>query len=281
MSIVGQEQSRVDVSSPLHVKARKDKGVGYPDRQLVSDEQVSWDVKWEDYNPPYYVAEPVIANDRLVKTGGWADPEKFADYQELVKEKPRVSYEGLIRLDENGYPLNPKGRTGLRGRGLLGNWGPNNAADPIVTYVDKDGYLRLAGIKRGDAEKRGVPDERALPGGMVDAGERVTQALGRELTEETSAKLDFAEADVVYQGYVDDPRNTDNAWMETDAYHLHIDNPPELIPADDADDAGWFVVDQDFLDKMYASHAELVKKAIGQWQIKSGKTVGSDGRVLG
>ena len=33
----------------------------------------------------------------------------------------------------NGLPRNPIGRTGLTGRGLLGRWGPNHAADPIVT----------------------------------------------------------------------------------------------------------------------------------------------------
>ena len=25
----------------------------------------------------------------------------------------------------------------------------------------------------------------------------------------------------VYRGYVDDPRNTDNAWTETTAFHFH------------------------------------------------------------
>lgn len=28
---------------------------------------------------------------------------------------------------------NPMGRTGMKGRGLLGRFGPNHAADPIVT----------------------------------------------------------------------------------------------------------------------------------------------------
>ena len=28
----------------------------------------------------------------------------------------------------------------------------------------------------------------------------------------------------IYSGIVDDPRNTDNAWMETSVYHLHIEN---------------------------------------------------------
>jgi len=27
----------------------------------------------------------------------------------------------------------------------------------------------------------------------------------------------------VYSGYVDDPRNTDNAWMETVVYNFHDD----------------------------------------------------------
>ena len=34
---------------------------------------------------------------------------------------------------KEGLPVNPVGRTGLRGRGLLGRWGPNHAADPVVT----------------------------------------------------------------------------------------------------------------------------------------------------
>lgn len=33
----------------------------------------------------------------------------------------------------DGYPLNPIGRTGIVGRGVLGRWGPNHAADPVVT----------------------------------------------------------------------------------------------------------------------------------------------------
>lgn len=33
----------------------------------------------------------------------------------------------------DNYPLNPRGRTGLRGRGRLGRWGPNHAADAVVT----------------------------------------------------------------------------------------------------------------------------------------------------
>ena len=38
----------------------------------------------------------------------------------------------------DGVPLNPIGRTGLCGRGQLGKWGPNHAADPIVTRWKRD-----------------------------------------------------------------------------------------------------------------------------------------------
>ena len=31
----------------------------------------------------------------------------------------------------------------------------------------------------------------------------------------------FESVRIVYSGYVDDPRNTDNAWMETVAYNFH------------------------------------------------------------
>ena len=37
---------------------------------------------------------------------------------------------------DTGKPLNPRGRTGMSNRGLLGRWGPNLAVDPIVTRFE-------------------------------------------------------------------------------------------------------------------------------------------------
>lgn len=75
-------------------------------------------------------------------------------------------------LDCSGRPLNPEGRTGLRGRGVLGRWGPNHAADPIVSRFHDD-QLQFVAIARRDS------GEWAIPGGMVDAGEDVQQTLQR------------------------------------------------------------------------------------------------------
>ena len=38
----------------------------------------------------------------------------------------------MIEFDAEGMPRNPRGRTGMRGRGHLYRWGPNHASDPVV-----------------------------------------------------------------------------------------------------------------------------------------------------
>lgn len=53
------------------------------------------------------------------------------------------------QIDSSGRPLNPIGRTGISGRGFLGRWGPNHAADPVVSRI-KDGKLQFVGIQRRD-----------------------------------------------------------------------------------------------------------------------------------
>ena len=56
----------------------------------------------------------------------------------LIRVKPgHKCFSGdMFTLDNNidvPFLRNPMGRTGMIGRGLLGRWGPNHAADPVVT----------------------------------------------------------------------------------------------------------------------------------------------------
>ena len=103
----------------------------------------------------------------------------------LAEVRERTTYVGGPRGEKlaaaisfvDGVPLNPRGRTGLRGRGLLGKWGPNHAADPIVTRY-QGAQLQMVAIKRKDT------GDWAIPGGMVDDGEMVSDTLRREFTEE-------------------------------------------------------------------------------------------------
>ena len=58
---------------------------------------------------------------------------------------------------------------------------------------------------------------------MVDPGENVSETVKREFREEAmrdgldqnNIKKLFTNGYKLYESYVDDPRNTDNAWMET------------------------------------------------------------------
>lgn len=77
----------------------------------------------------------------------------------------------------------------------------------------------------------------AFPGGFVDAGEKVSAAIRREFGEEALNTLElegaersrveenlrtlFDSGETIYTGYVNDERNTDNAWVETTAMLFH------------------------------------------------------------
>lgn len=62
------------------------------------------------------------------------DRESLLQFNDIDEESKvsRVSYMGKYKVID-GLPLNPMGRTGIEGRGLLGRWGPNIAGDPLVT----------------------------------------------------------------------------------------------------------------------------------------------------
>lgn len=71
----------------------------------------------------------------------------------------------------------------------------------------------------------------------------------------------------IYAGYVDDPRNTDNAWMETVAYNFHDESGDivakfEFKAGDDAKNLKW--IDIDGTLSLYASHKEIIKIAVDQ-----------------
>ncbi|XP_060069436.1 ADP-ribose pyrophosphatase, mitochondrial-like isoform X2 [Ylistrum balloti] len=269
----------------LHVKAR---GEIYPRTQMkrfqVEDKYVKWDVDYPEYDPVVYTSEGVL------KGPVWADPDLLTTTAEmkwnaLDGKVSRASHMGSYNLGNDNLPRNPIGRTGVKGRGCLGRWGPNHAADPIVTRwlrdVDnkkvkgEDGkdILQFVAVQRSDNK------QWAIPGGMVDPGEVITQTLKREFGEEAMNSLEMSEkekenlekaisnifqhGDEVYRGYVDDPRNTDNSWMETVAINFHDESGTgvsqiKLHAGDDAVGVKWM----DLTSKLeiYASHIDFLQE---------------------
>ena len=287
-----------------HYSSRLETNPAYMGQRVkVEDDKVPWSVDW----PRDYPYQPTDFTDKVVlkcaaapgsdwaDNGKWADPDelhgpavqpRFATLLDEIKERTTFAIDGEprkqkdLKFDHDGRPLNPVGRTGTRGRGLLGKWGANHAADPIVTRYDprREGTLQMVAIRRKDT------NEWAIPGGMVDAGESVSQTVMREFKEEAGnfnfegnyAKAQrfeelytalFAKGEVVYRGYVDDPRNTDNAWLETVAFHFHCDKELgemlQLRAGDDAAQVTWLDIDvgtEPRYRDLYASHRDWVDR---------------------
>lgn len=291
----------------LHTRARGPHPA-YPPKCEVLDKVVKWTQEYPEYNPTMFT-HPIVLKESI-KLNGWADNMDPAKIINIISS--RKSYTGPINLqkiflslinENNEYentpveryvPENPEGRTGMVGRGLLGKWGPNQAADPILLYKsslkkddDNDGdtnetktktKTKFLGIKRGDTS------EWAIPGGMVDYGEAVSLTLRRELEEETGNVSDEHKKErkiildklftdgphkkLVYKGYVDDPRNTDNAWMETTVVAFlcseDVVKNLKVKAGDDAKNVDWITCDNsdNRYMNLYASHKYFVDQAI-------------------
>jgi nicotinate (nicotinamide) nucleotide adenylyltransferase len=246
----------------------------YPPRDHVAPHNRSWSKDYPEYAPSEYTSPSVIRNDRTKNNLGYADPENLTkeEFAELFAAPERHSYEGKLKHDpETGRPLNPLGRVGISGRAALGKWGPNHAADAIVTR-EYGGELQVLLVRRPSGEW-------ALPGGFVDSGEAPLTTALRELCEETGMNLlDFCiSADPVYQGIVGDrmrsdkadPRITDHAWVETNAFHFHLSEghpalQQNLCPENQNSGLKWAPVTHQVAESLYASHGKLLSMAIAQ-----------------
>ena len=241
--------STVSPQPPAAKQSRQGTAPGYPSRLPVEEADADWSRPLPGYAPPEFTSPKVFQN-----VGVWADPADITQVtRKLLTRTP--SGDLPVSLDPHGFPLNPLGRTGLRGRGLLGKWGRNQAGDPLVTRFDPvTGRLQVLVIERSDSGRL------ALPGGMVDEGEAITTTVSRELAEETGAHIRFEETQILFAGVVDDPRNTDHAWMETTVLHQH------LKAGDDAKSVHWMEINPTNLAALYASHADFVRLAVRKLQ---------------
>lgn len=224
----------------------------------------------KDYNKKvtYFEHKNVKENE-----GKWADKYNITEL-ELKNRKTWLNNKLVclkdtnIKFDLEGRPLLGI-RTGLRGRGLLGKFGPNHAADPIITRFNYQTFtIEFIAVKRKDVVNNLA---WAIPGGMVDPGEKISYTLKREFKEEAASECDenilekvFENEKVLFKGKtLGDPRTTDNAWIETYVAHYHISynlskklkltNQPE-----ENTDVKWISCSD---DKLYGDHAKFVKMA--------------------
>lgn len=258
----------------------------YPKPFDVPEDKLCPRTPFEEYDPPEFTDPIVIENGKLEGSVRWADTEDvpsdiiwnrqtfygMKDKQScgstLKEAKVEVKILSKSPLHYITLPINPWKRTGICGRGLLGKWGPNHAADPIVVRLNTITLeLEFVGIKRKDT------GQWAIPGGMVDHGELVSSTLKREFYEETSMKTSSTYLDQIFlnpitlfKGYSDDYRNTDNAWIETTCcLFFPNDNCKHLkLCADgtEVSDVQWISFAEIHSLDLFASHKSLLHRAL-------------------
>lgn len=275
------------VKPRVHARARGSHPA-YPPRAWVPIDKISWKTPYPSYAPVPFTHACVI----IAAVDTWADQELRSmpvNVHQALPTRRTTSGRKLSTLKAigaiwpGGVPRNPVGRTGICGRGLLGRFGANCEADPIVTRrkPGASDVLQMVAITRRDTA------ELAIPGGMVDRGDTVSATIVKEFKEEAlrqnegngkmtadlQTELDavFASGgDLVYSGYVDDPRNTDEAWIESEVRHFHLDDAlGAKLPLEAGDDAAMLIsglivfADVAWVDitpnmQLYASHKSWV-----------------------
>ena len=238
----------------LPIMCRQDDRVStkYPKRLPVAEAFVGWGSGWEsgvyeDVRNEYTYFDVLQNSPGVAGSKGWADPIDARKVDFLQ----RLGVEGAseLQFDAVGRPLHPKGRTGLAGRGSLAKWGPNQAMDSIVTRVkpkddeDEHDKLQLLAERRIDfrhgvigAFRRG---DEVISHKVLKAKELAMERLDvkkrdAEKRDVESGRTDFerlwgqmmqrAETEPpIYDGYVDDPRTTDHAWINTKVTWFHME----------------------------------------------------------
>ena len=184
----------------------------------------------------------MLSNDRSQKAGGWADPE---------------SAESLSAAER---ALNPRGRTGIAGRGLLGRWGSN----PMVGAV----AVRSGGTT-GDLDlllgRIGEGGELSLPTGFVATGETHETAMARVLESTTGWRPEPGTGDAVFEGYNYDARQTDHAWVEIQAQMFNLGNDSGQLrfrPGHGFEEIEWYHLDARTINRLPSNQARLVREAV-------------------
>ncbi|XP_061181423.1 transient receptor potential cation channel subfamily M member 1-like [Saccostrea echinata] len=180
----------------------------------------------------------------------------------ITKDGLPLRYE----LDSSNMPINPMGRTGMRGRGKLRRWGPNHCVMLVIsrwkrflsTGQNQQNFITVDGKKVLEVAvfQKKESGELSLPSGKEYGGMSLYSAVCRKFLEnifqESDAKLDpnmteqqmiqffeqFVEphpgpftgftSGIIYKGYMDDPCNTDNAWREAEVWNIHYHVPDNL-----------------------------------------------------
>nr|XP_022342149.1 transient receptor potential cation channel subfamily M member 1-like isoform X1 [Crassostrea virginica] len=304
-SIDPKSRPQLEISSSLHMASRQSpyphtKLQRFP----VFDKYVSWEEPYPTYDPVLY-SKPVdeyresiqnlvdpdfIEITQRLEMSSQSQEERVSLLSVTGLQKPmwntsatyvindsaivinRVSWitkEGMpmrYELDSSNMPINPMGRTGMRGRGKLRRWGPNHCVMVVVsrwkrylsTSHNQQNFITVDGkqVLEVIVVRKQESGEITLPSGKEYGDMSLYSAVCRKFLEnifedhETKVNDKMTEQQMVqffeqfvephpgpftgftsgqiYKGYMDDPCNTDNAWREAEVWNIHYHVPDNL-----------------------------------------------------
>jgi len=247
----------------------------------IPSHRSSWETDWPEYDPPDYTA-PYVYHFGPGSPGmgfKWAhDP----DVSKIIVSPS--SHEMFCEVaGPRSRPINPLGRVGIRGRGLLGKWGPNLAIDQVVTrWKRNENQIQVERRGRPILEvvlcKRADTGEWALPGGFQGMDDGVNPLIRKVFGLEPDTiqdNEDLQEVEAIlkssklfYQGLTCDPRDTDNAWVESMVMHVHDDTNilSKYEMTEGSNPAikfvSWATIHKDM--SMFANHTKILEKIAEQ-----------------
>ena len=136
------------------------------------------------------------------------------------------------------------------------------AFTPKTPYLTTDGIIEL--YEQNDfrgiilIERKNDPKGLALPGGFVDVGERVEDALVREMKEETDLDVEITKLLGIYS----DPKRDPRFHTASAVFIARSEGQPK--GGDDAKEAKLYALEEIPLEELVFDHADIVKAYLAQ-----------------
>uniref|UniRef100_A0A5S6Q833 Uncharacterized protein n=1 Tax=Trichuris muris TaxID=70415 RepID=A0A5S6Q833_TRIMR len=182
-------------------------------RLLAPFDKRQWSDKLLLYAPPTY--KPDCEN------GICANDERSS-----LKREHLTGDDVIVRAGEERLPLNPLGRTGVAGPGVLKTYGPYFLMMPLITRANKGRYEVFVDLTEWSNGKRArLPQSYTRDPEKNFLGEPLTRNIEHILARtrgEPWAKLTLhamyilanKKKHILFNGVVPDMRNTDNSWVQ-------------------------------------------------------------------
>uniref|UniRef100_A0A5K3FN55 Ion_trans domain-containing protein n=1 Tax=Mesocestoides corti TaxID=53468 RepID=A0A5K3FN55_MESCO len=213
-------------------------------RVNIPDDLSSWKVPYPEYRPFISKSERIAFPYPEAEDGPQIDPTKLQyNTYDAVQGVSRCGLHERVHVSRGlqcarGLPLNPRGRSGLGGKGLLPHWGPNHV---IVLALTREGTspndFEVIMLERGQCS--------CLPWFFVDHREscdfrscsarvmrefllrRVNHVFGGAHSERESLKdalvksINKMDISLISDDFLDDQLNADHAWIEAVCINFH------------------------------------------------------------